>query len=456
MCRRLLRADARICSVVAEVRQRKAAARQSPGAYPADMVQDRPAPAYLLALIALAADEDALDSLAMTVARDVAAGVEPSPEELAAARSALDWLFTSLRAGPVPGPGAVRILREGAAAAARAGAPLRPVLDRTLSAGWAVWAAATGREELSPAGLAALGEALLRTGDAAAAAIADAHAAAEREIATRSASALRELFDALLDLADGDGPARARLVRRAGELGIPVDRPIQVTVAVADRDLEDGDGVVADVGRRLEPGAAPALGDLRVLGGARPRPVVAAAHGRLLVLMAPMRHPPDIAAALQALGAGWTATTTEAATLLGTAAAAREATAALAVARRLGMRDEVLPAASLALERALLAEPALLAAAVERELAALDRAPRGSGLLDTLEAYLAARENIRAAARVLGVAPRTVAYRLERIERILGGPLDADRRLRLATAVFARRLLVVPDASSGGAAARSR
>ena len=39
------------------------------------------------------------------------------------------------------------------------------------------------------------------------------------------------------------------------------------------------------------------------------------------------------------------------------------------------------------------------------------------------------------------IAPRTVAYRLERIERLLGGRLDADRRLRLATTLFARRVL---------------
>ena len=48
---------------------------------------------------------------------------------------------------------------------------------------------------------------------------------------------------------------------------------------------------------------------------------------------------------------------------------------------------------------------------------------------------------MRAAARRLGIAPRTVAYRLERIERLLGARLDADRRLRLATTLFARRVL---------------
>jgi len=64
-----------------------------------------------------------------------------------------------------------------------------------------------------------------------------------------------------------------------------------------------------------------------------------------------------------------------------------------------------------------------------------------TALVATLEAYLSERENVRAAARRLGVAPRTVAYRLERIGRILVGPLDPARRLRLAAALFARTLL---------------
>jgi DNA-binding PucR family transcriptional regulator len=80
-------------------------------------------------------------------------------------------------------------------------------------------------------------------------------------------------------------------------------------------------------------------------------------------------------------------------------------------------------------------------AAVDRELGPLLESSRGSVLVETLEAYLGERENVRAAARRLGIAPRTVAYRLERIERLLGVRLDADRRLRLAATLFARRVL---------------
>ena len=422
-------------------------------------MQQRPAPPYLLPLVALAGDEAALRELSRDVARDVARGADPSEDDVAAARDAVGWLTATLRTGPIPGVRALRALHDQAAAQARAGRPLQPVLDRALSAGWIVWGWVADQGGLNADALRALGDALLRTGDAAASAIADGHAAAEREMATRSASALRELLDEVLDLSDGDEAGRARLARRAGELGIPVDRQLTAIVADAGRDLGDADPAVVEVARRLAPGIAPSVGDPRALGAPIPGAVVAATHGRLVVIQPVSTRRSDLPAALDALGEDWIATTAPADGLLAVAPATREATAALAVARRLGARRQVIPAESLALERALLAEPALLRAAIQLELGPLLTAPRGAGLVDTLEAYLAERENVRAAARRLGIAPRTVAYRLERIERLLGGRLDADRRLRLATTLFARRALGErpgPDVTRGEAAGRPR
>ena len=48
----------------------------------------------------------------------------------------------------------------------------------------------------------------------------------------------------------------------------------------------------------------------------------------------------------------------------------------------------------------------------------------GEELVQTLEVYLASRQNIRETARRLHLASRTVAYRLERIESLLGTSLD--------------------------------
>jgi DNA-binding PucR family transcriptional regulator len=47
---------------------------------------------------------------------------------------------------------------------------------------------------------------------------------------------------------------------------------------------------------------------------------------------------------------------------------------------------------------------------------------------------------MREAARRLHLANRTVAYRLEKIEGLLGGRLDDASRRRLAVALLVRRL----------------
>jgi DNA-binding PucR family transcriptional regulator len=94
------------------------------------------------------------------------------------------------------------------------------------------------------------------------------------------------------------------------------------------------------------------------------------------------------------------------------------------------------------LERALLADQDLARAAVAHELGPLLGAPRGGEeLVRTLEVYVAVGQNVRRAARDLGVAPRTVAYRLTRIAELLGGRLEGARLLRLASALELRRLL---------------
>lgn len=431
---------ARAQSFVATSLQRNDNDRQPSSPYTAEIVQET-APPYLLALVALEADETAMARLAAAVARDVTGNAVPSQANIAEASDAVAWLLASLRAGRLPDGAALRALREDARREARAGRPLRPVLDRTLSAGWLLWQDASARGILTTDGLTALGEALLRTGDAAAAAIADAHAVAEREIATRSASAMRELLDDLLELTVADDAGRARLVRRLAGAGVPVEQPVTVIIADAARDLADGDPAVVEAARRLGRGSVAGLGDPRALGGPVPAPVVAAAHGRLVLLVPASRTAPDVPAALDALGPTWIATSSSAISLLGVAAATREASAALAIAVVGSASRRIVPSRQLALERALLADPALLRSAIDAELGPLLTAPRAAGLVETLETYLGERENVRATARRLGVASRTVTYRLERIERLLGGRLDADRRLRLATVLFARRLL---------------
>ena len=64
----------------------------------------------------------------------------------------------------------------------------------------------------------------------------------------------------------------------------------------------------------------------------------------------------------------------------------------------------------------------------------------GTELVETLQVYFDAGENMRETARRLHLANRTVAYRLEKIEALLGGPLDDERRRRVAVALMVARL----------------
>ena len=81
----------------------------------------------------------------------------------------------------------------------------------------------------------------------------------------------------------------------------------------------------------------------------------------------------------------------------------------------------------LALERLLLDNPHLADATVRRELGPVLADERfGEELIETLQAYFDAGENVTAAARRLHLATRTVGYRLEKIESLLGHPLDGQ------------------------------
>ena len=64
----------------------------------------------------------------------------------------------------------------------------------------------------------------------------------------------------------------------------------------------------------------------------------------------------------------------------------------------------------------------------------------GTELVETLDVYLESGQNMREASRRLHIAPRTVAYRLDRIARLVGHPLDGAAFRRLSVAVFAYRI----------------
>ena len=113
----------------------------------------------------------------------------------------------------------------------------------------------------------------------------------------------------------------------------------------------------------------------------------------------------------------------------------------LGVATALGQHGWISDPSQLALESTFLLDGDLVRSAVERELGPLlNDARMGEELLETLEVYLGSRQNAREAARRLHLAPRTVAYRLERIESLLGVSLDGEVAMRLGAALLALRV----------------
>jgi hypothetical protein len=329
-------------------------------------------------------------------------------------------------------------LRMDGSTAADAGETLEVLLDRHLSAGWVIWEAAAASELPGSAVLAALGTALLRAGDLAAAALADGFGATDRDRVARRMAHLRGVLEELLEVGAEDPPLAARLGRAAASIGLDPARPLRVTVAWLGAPLDDDDRRVSQLARAL---GRPSRGG----HGADPLPIVAARRGRLVILDAADREPdPRLVAGLDAIGPGgwWAVAGRPAAHPAELAASAADATAALEIARRLEPRSRILAVSEVALERALLADPRQLRVAVEAELGVLLAAPRsGPELVETIDAYLAEGMNVTGTARRLGLAPRTVTYRLERIEELRGAPLDSAAWRRYAVLLAARDLL---------------
>ena len=113
----------------------------------------------------------------------------------------------------------------------------------------------------------------------------------------------------------------------------------------------------------------------------------------------------------------------------------------LRVADGIGRHGVIDDVAELGVERLLLSDPDLAATIIERELGPLLADPRmGEELVETLQTYFDAGGNRRETARRLHLADRTVAYRLERAEDLLGHGFDGEAGRRLNVALTLRRL----------------
>ncbi len=325
--------------------------------------------------------------------------------------------------------------------AARDGLLPEQLIDRYLSTLWAIWEVRAPATR-SRAELIALGDRMLRTADALVAAVAVGYRSVERELIVRNAEARRAFLDELLGVVAVDTATIGRLRRLSARHGLDPGANYRLVVVAARTQEDDthAELLAMRIRTRL---AGSAVVDRARAGVALPQ--VVAWRGRVVVLakaswsgIARLRDGlaevagPETTAVLSPPTAGVERLAPAMARLFET----------LRTAIRLDRRGWIDDPDDLAVERLLLADDALLSTVVDRELGPLLADPRmGEELVSTLQVYFDAGENMRATARRLHLANRTVAYRLERIRTLLGHSLDGPSRQRLVVALLAYRIL---------------
>ena len=332
------------------------------------------------------------------------------------------------------------IMRLAGAQAARDGIPAERFLRRFTSTTWMIWEAARAHPSINQAVLENVGQTLLRGIDLLVGAVADGYNAVDRETVAHDAEMRRALLEDILSNAPADPVAAARRRRMADRDGLDPGALYRV-VAIADRRV-DSDAPIEEgahaLGRRLQRPS-------RINGSSAsfPLPQVVIWRGLVVVLARASwpaaerlsKHLDDL------LGPDWVAVAGEPVMgVEGIAATMGRLTLSLRTALRIGRYGWISAPDELALEELVTVDDALLDAAVTRELGAILADGRmGHELIETLEVYLESGQNMREAGRRLHLAPRTVAYRLERIAQLIGHPLDGEALQRLSVATFAYR-----------------
>jgi hypothetical protein len=355
----------------------------------------------------------------------------------------------------------VGIQRSSGAIAARTGRPIAVLLHRYAVTRRLIWercvdALQTGG--LDPATLAAFGRLLLLWNELTWLAVTDGYRMAEREILARAVEARRGALQEILGVVAGDAAGAARLRRLAVRHGLDPDQgyrlvaiapgpdsdPIPERPGIGEEELEVHAGRIGHLLGSAGPGVEGAGAGIRL-------PAVLPLMGRIAVLAgdersALARLPATLDSVLGGLataaGPQWVAVGSGVIhgvePLPSTYADLVDATR---TAQRLGLGGWIPDAEQLALERLLLADRDLADAMVRQELGPVLADERfGAELVETLQAYFDAGENVTAAGRRLNLATRTVTYRLEKVESLLGHPLDDQHRRRLSTALLAHRL----------------
>ncbi|NUP65117.1 MAG: PucR family transcriptional regulator [Nonomuraea sp.] len=310
--------------------------------------------------------------------------------------------------GRAPSREALDACRADGTRAAELGVPLRTLVDGAL-------AAAEGLPDVLPA---------LRR---AVSALMEGYELAQLAALRGEETARKEFVDDLLQ-----GRAE-RLAERAEHFGL---RLAESYVVAAARGLREGDQ------DRIERDLVARFGSHNVLVAVRDGLLVCVAPATLPAAVGEFTH--HVRARFPA---GWRVGVGRAHRGPGGVVTSfREASGALELADALRLKIDVVKAADLLVFPVLLRDRSAIEDLVTSVLSPLLQARGGhEPLVETLEAVFAAHGNQAAAARRLGISPRAVTYRLERIRRLTGfSPDDPTQRFTLETAVLGARLLSWP------------
>jgi PucR-like helix-turn-helix protein len=330
-----------------------------------------------------------------------------------------------------------------------------------------IWEYGSGRLQGSSRGsdrLVELGRWLLLSTELSSLATSEGYRATERELLARDAAAHRAALDELLSAQPTTARALLRLRRLSVRYGLDPNAEYRVAAilpgpnadptpeepGIDEADLERLAARIDQLLRRRTSRAQTASG-IRV-------PLAITWRGSIVAILGPspqewQRLQDAIRSALgrRTTGANvepWTAVAAKAEGVDGLAGALADLQEGLQVAhdiRRHGVIDDL---AELGIERLLLSDPDLDAVIIDRELGKLLADPRmGEELVETLQTYFDCGYNRRETARRMHLADRTVAYRLERAEDLLGHGLEGAAGRRLSVALTIRRL---GGAGSGG------
>jgi hypothetical protein len=379
---------------------------------------------------------------APTLVAGVAADVGESPD---AVRPAVELTLKLLLEQPGLTKGRI-VMRAAGAQAARDGIAAERFLQRFTSTTWLVWEAARAHRAADRAALDVIGETLLRGIDLLVGAVADGYNEVDRESVARDAEMRRGLLEDLLGSAPTDPVTAARRRRLADRYGLAPDGAYRVVAVTAGRLgaealLEDAAHALARRLRRPTQGSASRA--------AFPLPQVLAWRGLVIVLAkaswpASTRLPPLLG---ELLGADWIAVAANPVRGVEEIGEAMgRLTVSLRTAARIRRAGWIDTPDELALEELMTVDDNMLESAVDRELGAILADERmAAELIETLEVYFESGQNMRETGRRLHLAPRTVAYRLERVGRLIGHPLDGATCRRLTVALFAYRMRRAPE-----------